>query len=319
MKAILQLVRWHNLLFIVFIMWLMEKMVALPVLGVSYYEEQLPTYILCLLIMGVVFIAAGGYAINDYFDVRIDAINRPEKQIVTRSISKPTAMLCHQVMTVIGVLSGIAVAIMVRSWSLGLIFVFTPGLLWFYSSSYKRQFIVGNLIVSLAAGLVPLVIAIANVALLKYRYGDILSYTHLVQDLYLWIGVFSLFAFLLTLIREIIKDMQDEAGDRELECHTLPVTLGTRWTKVIVVTLILAACGGMAYFVYLFAHTLGITGWLSLPYRYLIFGMIVPSLCDIALVIAAKIPSDYRTAQQLMKFVMFLGLLFSIVIYTQLH
>ena len=141
MKAILQLVRWQNLLFIVFIMWLMEKMVALPVLGVSYYEEQLPTYILCLLIMGVVFVAAGGYAINDYFDVRIDAINRPEKQIVTRSISKPTAMLCHQVMTVIGVLSGLAVAIMVRSWSLGLIFVFTPGLLWFYSSSYKRQFI----------------------------------------------------------------------------------------------------------------------------------------------------------------------------------
>ena len=111
MKAILQLVRWQNLLFIVFIMWLMEKMVALPVLGVSYYGEQLPTYMLCLLIMGVVFVAAGGYAINDYFDVRIDAINRPEKQIVTRSISKPTAMLCHQVMTVIGVLSGLAVAL----------------------------------------------------------------------------------------------------------------------------------------------------------------------------------------------------------------
>lgn len=319
MKAILQLVRWQNLLFIVFVMWLMEKMVAIPVLGTSYYDEQVPNYVLSLLIMGVVFIAAGGYAINDYFDVRIDAINRPDKQIVTRSISKPTAMLCHQIMTIIGVASGITASILVRSWSLGLIFIFTPGLLWFYSSSYKRQFIIGNLIVSLAAGLVPLVVAIANVAMLRYNYKDILPYTNLVHDIYLWIGVFSLFAFWMTLIREIIKDMQDETGDRELECHTLPVTLGTVWTKIIVIVLILSGCCGMGYFVYLFANKLGITGWLSLPYRYLIFGMVVPSLCEIALLISAKISSDYKAAQQLMKFIMFIGLLFSVVIYTQLH
>lgn len=319
MKAILKLVRWQNLVFIMFIMWLMEKMVALPVLSVSMFDEQLPTYLLCLLITGVVFIAAGGYAINDYFDVRIDAINRPEKQIVTRSISKPTAMLCHQIMTVIGALSGIAAAVIVRSWSLGLIFIFTPGLLWFYSSAYKRQFILGNLIVSVAAGLVPLVIAIANVAMLKHRFGDILPYTHLVHDIYLWIGVFSLFAFLMTLIREIIKDLQDEMGDRELECHTLPVKLGTTWTKVIVVVLIVIACCGMTYFVYLFSNRMGVMSWKSLPYRYLIFGMLVPCLCEIALVVNAKIPSDYRAAQQLMKFIMFLGVLFSVVIFSMVH
>jgi len=200
-----------------------------------------------------------------------------------------------------------------------LIFIFTPGLLWFYSSAYKRQFILGNLIVSVAAGLVPLVIAIANVAMLKHRFGDILPYTHLVHDIYLWIGVFSLFAFLMTLIREIIKDLQDEMGDRELECHTLPVKLGTTWTKVIVVVLIVIACCGMTYFVYLFSNRMGVVSWKSLPYRYLIFGMLIPCLCEIALVVNAKIPSDYRAAQQLMKFIMFLGVLFSVVIFSMVH
>lgn len=319
MKSILKLIRWQNLLFIVFIMLLMEKFVAEPILCAAYFEPLLPSYILLLLIIGVVFVAAGGYAINDYFDVRIDAINRPEKQIVTRTVTKQTAMLCHQIMTVIGALSGITAAVVLRSWSLGLIFVFTPGLLWFYSSSYKRQFIIGNLIVSLAAGLVPLVIAIANVAILHRDFENILPYTSLAHDLYLWIGVFAIFAFLMTLIREIIKDMQDEIGDRELECHTLPVKLGTTWTKVIVISLIVIACAAMTYFVYLYCGKMGITSWHSLPYRYLLFAVIIPCLCEIALVISAKIPSEYRSAQLLMKFIMFLGVLFTIVILKTIH
>ncbi len=316
MQSIFRLIRVPNLLFIVAIMLLMEKMVAVPVLDKALFGVQLPWYVLCMLILAVVLIAAGGYAINDYFDVRIDAINRPEKQVVTKTITKQTAMLCHQIMTGLGCVLGIGAAVICRSWSLGLIFVFVPGLLWFYSSAYKRQFVIGNLIVSFSAALTPLIIAIANVDMLNRRFGEIMHYSTLPHDLYAWIGAFAFFAFLTTLIREILKDLQDQAGDRELECHTLPIRLGEGWTKGIVISLLvitmLLICLG-AYFYLPFP-----LGWNTLAVRYILFGLLIPMACEIYMVAAAKISSDYRSAQLLMKFIMGLGVLFSMVVYVQL-
>lgn len=313
MKHLFQLIRWQNLLFTIAIMLLMQKMIAEPLLSDWIH---LPAWLLCMLVFAVACIAAGGYAINDYFDVRIDAINRPDRVIVTRSLTKQTAMLCHQIMTALGALTGIAVAIVLRSWSLTLIFIFVPGLLWFYSSSYKRQFVIGNLIVAFVAALVPLTIAIANADYLNQRFGELLHYTTIVRDLYLWIGGFALFAFLTTLIREILKDMQDQEGDRELECHTLPIRIGERWTKAIVVSLILLTCALLVWLVFgvlPFPHT-----WNSDSVRYLTFGLLIPFACEIYLVLSARISSDYRFAQGLMKFIMGLGVLFSVIIFIQL-
>ena len=92
MKDIFRLIRWQNLLFAALVVWLMEKMVAVPLLDRALFGEQLPSWLLVVLMLSVVFIAAGGYAINDYFDVRIDNINRPERLIVTRTLSKQQAM-----------------------------------------------------------------------------------------------------------------------------------------------------------------------------------------------------------------------------------
>ncbi len=316
MKAIFQLIRLPNLLFIVVIMLLMEKMVAVPILNNALFGAQLPWYLLCMLIFAVVFIAAGGYAINDYFDVRIDAINRPDKQVITKTLTKQTAMLCHQIMTGLGALIGIGAAWICRSWSLGLIFVFVPGLLWFYSSAYKRQFVIGNLIISFAAALTPLIIAMANVDMLNRRFGDIMNYSTLPHDLYAWIGAFAFFAFLTTFIREILKDLQDQAGDRELECHTLPIRLGEGWTKgivigLIILTMVLICVGAYLYLPFPL-------GWNTLAGRYILFGLLIPLACAIYMVSASKIASDYRSAQLLMKFIMGLGVLFSMVIYVQL-
>ena len=315
-KDILRLVRWQNLLIAILVMLLMEKLVAVPILDKALYPEVLPHYMLLLIILAVVFIQAGGNAINDYFDVKIDAINRPDRLIVTRSISKSTAMLLHQVLTIIGIIAGLAVALLLHSWQLGLIFLFVPGLLWFYSSSYKRQFMVGNIIVSLASALTPLVIAIANVAFLKLNYSNVNGYdaladTPLVHNLYLGIGMFSAFAFLSTWIREIEKDLQDQNGDRELECHTMPVKWGERATKIFV-TLLIALTGLMLCYVNFrmlpYPHELH-----SLTTRYLIFGLLIPLCCNLYVLWAAKISSDYRNAQLLTKFIMVIGVLYSIV------
>lgn len=311
-KDIMRLVRWSNLLFLAALVWLMEKWVAVPVLDKAAFGEQLPWYILLLVGAAIVLIAAGGYIINDYFDVKIDRINRPDEVIVTRSVSKPAAMRLSVVLSGVGVVCGIVVAMLLRSMTLGIIFVLVPGLLWFYSSSYKRLFMVGNLTIALLAGLTPMIVAMTNVAQLQLLYEAILPYTSLEHDLYAWLGGFALFAFLLTWIREIVKDLQDQMGDRELECHSMPVVWGEKWTKVFVTLLIVSA---LALIGHLWWHVLPFpTSWTSLSTRYIVLGIVIPLLGSLWLLWSAKIPSDYKTCQQVIKLTMLLGMLYSICI-----
>lgn len=307
---IMRLVRWSNLLFLAALVWVMEKWVAVPILNKAAFGEQVPWYILLLVILATVLIAAGGYVINDYFDVKIDRINRPDELIVTRTISKPAAMRLSIALSAAGIVCGLVIAILLRSWTLGILFIIIPGLLWFYSSSYKRLFMVGNLIIALLAGMTPMVVAMTNVAQLQLRFAPILPYTTLTHDLYAWLGGFALFAFLLTWMREIVKDMQDQMGDRELECHSMPVVWGDIWTKVFVTMLILIT---LAVIGHLWYHVLPFPiGWNSLSTRYIVLGIITPLLGALGLLWAAKIPSDYKNCQLLIKFTMFLGMLYSI-------
>ena len=313
-KDIMRLVRWSNLLFLGALVWLMEKWVAVPILNRAGYGEQLPGSVLWLLIVAVVLIAAGGYVVNDYFDVKIDRINRPDDVIVTRTISKPAAMRLSLILSGIGAACGIAAAYLLRNTTIGIIMIIVPGLLWFYSSSYKRLLIIGNVTIALLAATVPLLVAFANVAQLKILFHNFLSsmpYSP-VQTIYTWIGGFALFAFLLTWIREIIKDMQDQMGDRELECHTMPVVWGEKWTKVFVTGLIIAT---IAVIGHLWYHVLPFpTVWNSLSTRYIVLGILIPLLSAIWLLWSAKIPSDYKTCQQVIKFTMLIGMLYSICI-----
>ena len=111
--------------------------------------------------------------------------------------------------------------------------------------------------------------------------------------------------------------MQDQIGDAELECHTLPVVLGDTKTKIIVTALVLLIIAGLSYC--LFVLLPFNTAWTSLPVRYWAFGLMVPLVCLLVLLWTAKIPSDYKAPQQLMKFIMFMGTLFSYVIFRMMN
>lgn len=312
MKDWLRLIRWQNLLFLGIVVWVMEKWVCVPILDSVRFYEVLPWWLFWLLLLAVVLTAAAGYVINDYFDVKIDRINRPDRLIVTQTISKEQAMMLYRILVLAGALLGLAVAWIVRDWQLALVFLIVPGLLWFYSSSYKRQFLLGNLIISFSSALPPILVAQTNAAYLYLHYPEVMPYLTVGRDLFLWTGGFALFAFLTTWIREIIKDLQDQTGDRELECHTLPIIAGEMWTKIILTLLICGTAGLICYFGFVlipFPHT-----WGSLSTRYVVFGLLIPLACELWLLWAAKIPSDYRHAQMLMKFIMFLGVLYSFVI-----
>jgi 4-hydroxybenzoate polyprenyltransferase len=315
-KPYLQLLRVGNLTFVAILLYVMEKWVATPLLQLEQFGELMPWWILTLLIVSVVGIAAGGYVINDYFDVKIDRINRPDNLVVTRIISRDAAMNLFYGLTAVGVIAGTVVAWWAHSWTLLFTYVVIPGLLWFYSASYKRMFLVGNLVVAFASAIVPLLVAIANADYLHHLYQNALAYSPIVGELYVWTGGFAIFAFLLTWVREIVKDIEDIEGDREMECRTLPIVWGDKVAKIIATILLVVIAILIVYMLFAvlpFSHE-----WKSLPTRYVVFGLIVPILCSIVLLWAANNRTEYHRVQTIIKFAMFMGMLFSYVIATNL-
>jgi len=308
--AYLQLVRYKNLLFLAFIQFVMQQLIVSPLLQKYGFEYITPDLSLLLLIVASVCIAAAGYVINDYFDIKIDRINKPDKLIVGAVIPKQQAMLMHQVLTGVGVLSGLVLAFQLRSFTLAFLFIVVPGLLWFYSASYKRQFLTGNLIVALLAALSVLVVGITAVADLKHTYNELVFQTTIPAEIYSWMGGFAAFSFLLTFVRELVKDMQDAEGDREMECRTVAIVWGESKTKVLiysVVLLVVLLLIGVAWFYIPFES--------SLSFRYVLFGLVLPLLAFCYLILKAKTTDSLQAAASFLKYIMLLGVLYSFVFY----
>ena len=305
----LRLIRYQRVLLIGIIQALMYWAVILPTMEVYGVYSTTPIWIVLCTILSTMFITAGGYVINDYFDVKIDKLNRPDRLIVTRDVQKHEAMRFYQILTAVGLILGIVVAIAMRSFTLGFIFVVIPGVLWFYSASYKRQLIIGNLIVAASVALVPLMPLILEAEQLNSIYGDLLKETPLLRTLYATICMFTVFAFLWSFIREIIKDLVDEYGDREMECHTMPVVWGVKTTQIVVTILTAVACIVMAILIFALVT---FDNYITL--RYFLIGIVVPNICMICLM-WSKGCKAYSNALNMMNFILIIGILYSILYY----
>ena len=246
-----RLVRWKNLLIILVTMVFMryaiiETLISNISISLAHgMGENIPLSLkfpllnFIILVFSTICIAAGGYVINDYFDVKTDLINKGNV-IVGTSISRHKAMMWHNIFNLLGVVGGFYISSRSGYIWFGLIFLLVSGLLYFYSASYKRQFLVGNLIVALMVAMVPMLVVIFEWSAL-YTYCSVYAVT--IPDfsfLFYWIGGFSLFAFLSNLIREIVKDIEDFEGDIAYGRNTLPIVLGVKSSKVIVSTLVLS-------------------------------------------------------------------------------
>lgn len=163
---------------------------------------------LFLIVASTVMIAAAGYIINDYYDIKIDLINKPDRVVIGKTITRRYAIFFHTVISVTGVGIGLLI-----NWKVGAVNFVSVFLLWLYSNNLKRLPLIGNLVVSLLTGL--------SIFLLSFLYEQ---YLPLVMT-------YSLFAFFMTLIREIVKDMEDMKGDTTFGCRTLPIVWGIRKTK----------------------------------------------------------------------------------------
>lgn len=168
-------------------------------------QESLTTMFAC------VFVAAGGYVINDIFDIETDNINRPDKLILSKHISIKSARIFYIVLTTIGIVSGFFTGI-----GMGILCIVLSILLYFYSSDLKGEMLQGNLLIALMAGMV---VYVASRGVFNVHNTYFAEYATM--------------AFLITMARELIKDIEDMEGDAAQEHETFPIIKGIRATKIL--------------------------------------------------------------------------------------
>ena len=247
-KVVAQLTRLPNVLMIILTQLLLRYCILLPFLYRDAPGSISPLPDFLILVFITVLITAGGNVIKDYFDVKIDSINRPGKLVVNKWISGHSAIKLHLILNVIAILSGFYLAWRVKAISLGFIFPFISGLLWIYSAKYKRSPLVGNIMVAGLSALVILMVWLFEFFWMRLNsllFIDVLTDIHWVTFIFI---AYAAFAFLVSLIREIIKDMEDIKGDETVGSTTLPLVVGIKYTRFIVMAILFITIILLGYF-----------------------------------------------------------------------
>ena len=303
----LRLVRYKNLLMIAFAMFMTVFCIINPMLKLFNLMSSTTALDTVFIILACVLIAAGGYVINDYFDTKIDRINRPETLIVTKSVGYSTATKWHIVLSVTGCLFGFLVSARLGIWKVGFMYPIIVGLLWFYSSAYKKMFLVGNIVVAVLSGLILVIPALYEMPGLMNNPDPIIQYGALDPFLivYQTLGV-GIFAFLTSLTREIIKDMEDEEGDKEHGARTLAVVFGKRNTKIVVTILNLATVAILEYVLMTYLNE-------TISIIYINAAVVLPLMFLSYKVLRIKDKKDCHFCSIFMKITMLLGILYLFV------
>ncbi|MFN0275861.1 MAG: geranylgeranylglycerol-phosphate geranylgeranyltransferase [Chitinophagales bacterium] len=254
-----------------------------------------------LLVLSTIFICAAGYIINDYYDVKSDSVNKPGKQVIGISVSKKKAIIGYYIITLTGLLLSIYVAYKAGNIKLATIQGISILLLYFYSYSYKKILLLGNFVVAFLTALSILSVGAYEPHIYELqREGD--YYIAGLVWKYL-IGV-AAFAFLLTLVREIIKDAEDIEGDNEIYVNSVPIAWGLNAAKGIVCAIL---CGIVALVFYIVFF--GILKGNIIYLNYSLVLMIVLIFCCYY-TIKATHKKDFSFLSSLTKIIMLIGILF---------
>jgi 4-hydroxybenzoate polyprenyltransferase len=270
-----------------------------------------------LLVLSTVLIAAGGNVINDYFDTRIDRVNKPDHVIVGRSVKRRAAMMGHLVLTALGIVIGAFVAWRSGQLHFVVLPLFAAGALWWYSTKLKRSFLLGNGLVALLVAIVPLSVGLYEVPALARAYGDVatvqvadgktMEAAFGFEGLWAWILGYTFFAFLTTLVRELQKDMADMKGDEADGCRTVPIVWGVKWAKVL--ALFYLTCAILAL---LLVRAVALTDTLS--HWYIGLGIIAPLLLSAGFTYNAATRLEFNTAGNILKAGMAIAIAFAFLV-----
>lgn len=236
----LKLIRYQNLLMLAF----MQLVFRYLFLAQSYVDLALTDFNYILLVISTVCIAAGGYVINNILDQDTDEIAKPQNRVVGVSISETVAYNWYIGLTIVGVGIGFYLSNVIYKPTFASMFILVATLLYMYATSFKQIPVLGNVVVALMLSTSIIIIGLFDILpaidvdnrfRMKEAFDILMHY--------------AIFAFIINLIREIVKDMEDMDGDYQSGINSLPIAIGVQKTKIIVGVLTVISIGILAYYV----------------------------------------------------------------------
>lgn len=290
----LGLIRYQNLLMIIATQYLVKYFLFKP-FGISVSLDDFQFF---LLVLAVVLIAAAGNIINDIHDTTTDAINKPDKQIIGTRISEKTGTNWFILLNILGVGIGFYLANLVGQPSFSALFILPSAFLYLYATYLKGKALLGNIIISLLVGLSILIVGIFELL------PAITPENRVTQRVLFSILIdYAVFAFLINLLREMVKDQEDLKGDYNAGMHTLPVVLGRERTNKLIFFVGLLPLAALLYYIYtyLFENMAAVL--------YVLFLILAPLLFYQVKILRAKKRKDFHHLSVLLKFILLAGVL----------
>ncbi len=290
---ILNLIRWKNLVMIALVQVLIKYALFEP----FNVDITLNWFGFLLLILATVCLAAAGNIINDIYDIETDTVNKPDKIIIGRHISEKTANTLFIVFNVIGVGIGFYLSHLVGRSGFFALFVIISALLYVYASYLKQTLLAGNIVISILVAMSLIIVPLFELlpAITSENQVTQVTYFKIVMN-------YAAFAFVINLLREIVKDIEDIDGDYKAGMNTLPIAIGRDRAGKIIFALSLLPLLGVIYYMmtYLYKYQLAIGYFLVLIIAPLIY---ISIKC-----FNAKTKKHYRHISMMIKLVMLTGM-----------
>lgn len=309
-RNIFKLTRPLNLLIVLITMIIMRYVVQNFLMdetniGMKFRLSWFDFLLICIVAVSV---TAAGNIINDYFDQKVDRINKPEEVIVGKTVKRRIAIVLHQALNILALLCTIWLSWRTAYWWPVLMTVGIITALWWYSPVFKKKAFIGNFIIALCTASVPVWSTWYETHELTSYYSDMMIDPGIfINRMWKHILVISGFAFILTLIREAVKDMEDLPGDTEGEYHTLPITYGIEKTKAyiyILLAIFMASVAITSYLMNSILESLVVTG-----------SLLIPSLLVMYKIYHAQTPLDFRSCSKWLKGIILAGLILMLWVY----
>jgi len=253
-----------------------------------------------LLVLSTVLIAAAGYVINDIFDQETDNENKPNKVIVGKSISESQAYNIYALLNISGVAIGFYLSNVIMRPNFAAIFVLIAATLYIYATSLKQMMIIGNIVVALLLSLSVIIIGIFDIFPVtnSTNQGVMASMFSILLD-------YAVFAFIINLLREIVKDLEDFEGDFKQGMNTLAIVLGIPKTSKLVFALSFIPVITLLIYInnYLVSNDL-----IAATIYSFIF-VLAPMLYFSIKIWTAQSKSDFQKLSKVLKWILFFGIL----------
>lgn len=292
--AFFRLIRWQNLVFI----GLTQSLFYYCVYQALFKEEHSLAPLIWIMAASIL-IAAAGYIINDYFDLNIDLINKPSKNVINLVISRRWAIAWHLLLS-LAAIGCTVMAVSFQKWYLILANFASILLLWFYSTSFKRQLLIGNIVIAVLTAWTVLIIFYTFMPLSNAIGAQDETSVKFFRAAFLYAG----FAFIFTLIREAVKDMEDMKGDARYGCKTLPIVAGITATKIYTMVWAIVLIGAL---VVLQLYVLQFNWWWAVVYS--LVTVIIPLIYFSVLLFRANTTQEFSKLSSFTKWIMLSGIL----------